>query len=149
MEKLFITIFVLLLLADNAVAAKKKELYVPMDYSTCGYCASECEIPDVPNVIFVGAGNGDCYAELQRAIDYVGGLKADKHGFRGAVLLGEGTYNISSPLRITVSGVVLRGQGTGKTIVRKTGADRGAVIYIQGTGTKTYGDSTEIGRAHV
>lgn len=144
MEKLFITIFVLLLLADNAVAAKKKELYVPMDYSTCGYCASECEIPDVPNVIFVGAGNGDCYAELQRAIDYVGGLKADKHGFRGAVLLGEGTYNISSPLRITVSGVVLRGQGTGKTIVRKTGADRGAVIYIQGTGTKTYGDSTVV-----
>lgn len=41
MKKLLILIIMAVLCSDNAVAAKKKELYVPMDYSSCGYCASE------------------------------------------------------------------------------------------------------------
>ncbi|MBO4964074.1 MAG: pectate lyase, partial [Prevotella sp.] len=115
------------LLTGTADAAKKKELYVPMDYSTCGYRASECKIPDVPNVVFVGNdGSSDCGARIQRAIDYVSSLKPDGQGFRGAVLLGEGVYNTSKALRIGASGVVLRGQGAGKTIIKKNGVDRGA-----------------------
>jgi hypothetical protein len=47
--------------------------------------------------------------------------------------LGEGTFTINESLRIRTSGVVLRGAGRGKTILRKTGYDRGAAIYIEGT----------------
>ncbi|MCH5312100.1 MAG: pectate lyase [Prevotella sp.] len=128
----------------TANAAKNKELYVPMDYSTCGYHASEARIPDVPNVVFVGNTAGDCSDALQRAIDYVGTMKPDNNGLRGAVLLREGTYNISKPLRITASGVVLRGQGIGKTVIRKTGVDRGAIIYIKGTREVVLGDTTAV-----
>ena len=54
-------------------------------------------------------------------------------GLRGAVLLAEGTYELSSPLRIRTSGVVLRGSGREKTILHKIGYDRGALLYIEGT----------------
>ena len=71
---------------------------------------------------------------IQQAIDWVSQQKPDKQtGFRGAVLLGEGTFTINESLRIRTSGVVLRGAGRGKTILRKTGYDRGAAIYIEGT----------------
>lgn len=145
MRKLLTVLFMAALLTGTADAAKKKELYVPMDYSTCGYRASECKIPDVPNVVFVGNdGSSDCGARIQRAIDYVSSLKPDGQGFRGAVLLGEGVYNTSKALRIGTSGVVLRGQGAGKTIIKKNGVDRGATIYIIGTRERVVGDTTTV-----
>ena len=40
----------------KAMAGKaKKEVYIPMDYSACGYHASEIAIPDVRNAVFVGS----------------------------------------------------------------------------------------------
>lgn len=105
----------------------------PLDYSYCGYRQSEQPIPNVPSAMAVECIAGDNYARLQRAIDYVSSLKADrKTGLRGAVVLGEGTFEISQPLRISTSGVVLRGQGRGRTIIRKTGVDRCSAVYIEG-----------------
>lgn len=115
-----------------AASKPKKEVYIPMDYSTCGYHASEICIPNMKNVVTVNAEAGDCYESLQRAINYVATLKADKNGHRGAILLGEGTFRISHPLRITTSGIVLRGMGRDKTTILKTGVERGSLIYIEG-----------------
>ena len=115
-----------------AAGKPKKEVYIPMDYSTCGYHASETIIPNVKNVITVNAESGDSYASLQRAINYVASLKADKNGHRGAILLGKGIFRISQPLRISTSGIVLRGMGRNKTTILKTGVERGALIYIEG-----------------
>jgi autotransporter-associated beta strand protein len=42
-------------------------------------------------------------------------MPLDSNGFRGAVLLTAGTYNIAGQLRISASGVVLRGAGQGPT----------------------------------
>ena len=107
---------------------------VPMDYSYCGYHCSEQPIPVVKAVTYVTPSGQDDAATIQAAIDWVSQQKPDKQiGFRGAVLLGEGTYILTEPLRIRTSGVVLRGSGRGKTILRKTGYDRGATIYIEGT----------------
>ena len=107
---------------------------VPMDYSYCGYHRSESPIPSAKVAVYVQPKAGDNARLLQAAIDFVSQQKADKHtGVRGAVLLGEGTFDISEPLRIRTSGVVLRGSGRDKTIIRKTGYDRGAAIYIEGT----------------
>ena len=107
---------------------------VPMDYSYCGYHRSEQPIPSAQVVTCVQPSGEDDAALLQAAIDYVSQQKPDKQtGLRGAVLLSEGTYTLSEPLRIHTSGVVLRGSGRDKTVLRKTGYDRGALIYIEGT----------------
>jgi hypothetical protein len=107
---------------------------VPMDYSYCGYHHSEMPIPSAKVVVYVEPTAGDNAQLIQRAIDCVSLQKPDKQsGLRGAVLLAEGTYELSTPLRIHTSGVVLRGCGREKTILRKTGYDRGALLYIEGT----------------
>lgn len=150
MKKLFKSrCLALLLIAGlctaQAMAGKaKKEVYIPMDYSTCGYHASEKPIPDVKNAVYVSNNGADCYERLQRAINYVASLKPDKNGHRGAVLLGEGTYNISKPLRISASGVVIRGAGRGKTTIIKHGYDRGALLYIEGGMSMTGGDTITV-----
>ena len=123
---------------------KKKEVFIPMDYSTCGYHASEQSIPDVKNVVTVGNTEGNCSQRLQKAIDYVSSLKADKSGHRGTVLIGEGTFYLDQPLRISKSGVVLRGIGKKKTRLVKRGFDRGALVYIEGQNAFTKGDTLKI-----
>ncbi len=110
----------------------KPTLYVPMDYSTCGYHASEQPLPSVAVAVYVAWRDGDCSALIQQAIDEVSRRKSDANGHRGAVLLGEGTFRIDTPLRITASGVVLRGLGRERTRLVKHGVDRGALLYIEG-----------------
>ncbi len=107
---------------------------VPMDYSYCGYHRSEQPIPSVKVATFVQPTGQDDAALIQQAIDWVSQQKPDKQtGLRGAVLLSEGIFTISEPLRIHTSGVVLRGSGRNKTVLMKKGYDRGALIYIEGT----------------
>ena len=107
---------------------------VPMDYSYCGYHRSEIPIPSAKVVVYVEPVAGDNSAMIQGAIDYLSMQKPDRQtGLRGAVLLAEGTYELSEPLRIRTSGIVLRGSGRDKTILRKQGYDRGALLYIEGT----------------
>ena len=130
--------------ATTAKAGKEKQVYIPMDYSTCGYHASETAIPDVANAVYVECSDGDMHDILQKAIDYVSSLKPDKNGRRGAVLLGAGTFNIDKPLRISESGVVLRGSGQDKTTIVKRGIDRGALLYIEGDMSISGGDTIAI-----
>jgi len=145
MKNNYLVITLLLLFSlTQANAGKQKEVYIPMDYSTCGYHASEKKIPDVRNVVFVGSTTGDCAARIQKAIDYVASLKADKNGIRGAVLLGEGTFCIDRPLRISTSGVVIRGTGRDKTVIVKRGVERGALLYIEGRKDFVTGDTVKI-----
>lgn len=136
------TLLIAFLMTTNmqAIPKPKKELYIPMDYSTCGYHASEKAIPAVPVSIFVAWQEGDCSALIQQAIDEVARQKPDQNGHRGCVLLGEGVFKISKAIRMTTSGVVLRGADKQKTVILKTGAGRGAAIYIEGRGSTTEGD---------
>lgn len=127
-----------------AAPKPKKEVYIPMDYSTCGYHASEKAIPTIPVSIFVAWQDGDCAGRIQQAIDEVARQKPDANGYRGCVLLGEGVFKISKAIRITTSGIVLRGVDKHKTVLLKTGADRGAAIYIEGKESKTEGDAIAV-----
>lgn len=53
--------------------------------------------------------------EIQAAIDAVAALPLDENGFRGAILLQAGQYDVSWPgLEVLESGIVIRGQGQGK-----------------------------------
>ena len=124
-----------LLLTINITAAPKpkKEVYIPMDYSACGYHASECALPDVGTAVYVEWQAGDCSPLIQQAIDEAGRQRPDATGRRGAVLLGPGRYRIDTALRINATGVVLRGSGMQQTVLVKHGTDRGALLYIEGT----------------
>jgi hypothetical protein len=104
------------------------------DFSFCGYMSSETLIPDVPVKVFVPATDNDATELIQTAINYVSSLPLDKDGFRGAILLERGTYNISGSLKINTSGVILRGSGSGQngTELIGTGVDRETLIRIAG-----------------
>ena len=143
----YLTLLIFLCVSSAIVAQKKpkKELYVPMDYSTCGYHASEATVPHVAVAVYVECQEGDCAPLIQQAIDQVAARKADTKGHRGAVLLGEGTFHISRPLRVSASGIVLRGMGKDKTTLLKRGVERGAIIYLEGKENQsTSKDTTHI-----
>lgn len=101
------------------------------DYSTCGYMGGGVSIPDAQVRAVVSAGAGDAGPRIQAAIDYVSRLPPDVHGLRGAVLLPQGRYPIAGCLRITASGVILRGEGDG-TVLIATGTDRRTLIQVAG-----------------
>jgi hypothetical protein len=105
----------------------------PLDYSFAGYRMSEQSIPDAPVKVFVPFHPGDNYQRIQRALDFVSSLKMNgKTGLRGAVLLDRGRFEISQPLRISASGVVLRGVDRTRTVILKKGYARGAIVYVEG-----------------
>lgn len=91
------------------------------DFSHCGYGGGGVPIPDVPVKVTLSpqAGSGDDLARIQAAVDEAGKLPVDSSsGFRGAVLLKKGEYRLSGTVKLSVSGVVLRGEGTAKRTAR-------------------------------
>ncbi len=151
--KTFLTVFFLSVISINSIAQKKEKKPLPLavengkltynadslgnriiDFSYCGYKASNEPIPNVPIVVVVPVINGDATNLIQQAINYVATLPLDTNGFRGAVLLQKGKYEVLGQLRINASGVVLRGSGMkeeGTTIVG-AGTGRLALIKIIG-----------------
>lgn len=104
------------------------------DFSYCGYKASEASIPDVPVKVTVPLNGSDATLRIQSALDYIASLPLDENGFRGAVLLQKGNYQVSGQLKISASGVVLRGSGISDkgTTITATGTDRMPLITISG-----------------
>ncbi len=94
------------------------------DFSHVGYQYGDDSIPDVPVKIELIPVDGDDGSSIQAAIDLVEALAPDENGFRGAVLIKKGTYEVSGQIKINASGVVLRGEGQ---------SDSGTVIIATGT----------------
>lgn len=107
-----------------------------MDFSYVGYKGGGVEIPDVPVKVEVYPGEGDAGARIQAAIDQVSAMPLDEKGFRGAVLLKRGRYEIEGTLSIKASGVVLRGEGEGEdgTLIVATGNRERVLITVVGKG---------------
>ncbi len=103
---------------------------VPIDFSHCGFQQSDNAIPQVTATLFVEAVSGDATPLIQAAIDHVATLPLLDNGFRGAILLDQGTFEIAGQLRIPATGIVLR--GSGKTTLKATGPDRRALIRVVG-----------------
>jgi hypothetical protein len=99
------------------------------DFSSVGYMRGNVALPDttggihVPTRITLYPAPGDATARIQAALDQVGAMPLDANGFRGAVTLAAGTYDIKDHIEIRASGVVLRGNGisSAPTILRATG----------------------------
>ena len=118
------------------------------DYSWCGYKASSEAIPSVPVKVVISATEVDATKDIQKAIDYVSTLPFDENGFRGAILLEEGIFEVSGRFAIETSGVVIRGSGS-KTILRATGTDRATLIRIVGQNNIQIQNSSRISAAYV
>ncbi|HEX7366483.1 MAG TPA: hypothetical protein VF273_05265 [Pelobium sp.] len=107
------------------------------DFSFAGYKGGGVALPTIAVKKTLFAETGDCRALIQAAIDEVGNLTPDANGFRGAVLLKAGTYEVSNTLFISKSGVVLRGEGQGTTgtILKATRTAQHSLIMIKGSGS--------------
>ena len=81
------------------------------DFSNAGYKGGGVPIPYVQIKAIVWPVPGDNSERLQKVIDSVSALIPDAYGFRGAVLLKMGEYNLEKPITIKASGIVLRGEG--------------------------------------
>jgi hypothetical protein len=110
------------------------------DFSNAGYKGGGVPIPFVPIKETLWPVPGDNSENIQAAIDRVSALPPDASGFRGAVLLKMGTYNLEKPISIKASGVVLRGEGMsdiGTILIGRIPKDRqafgrGGLVNISG-----------------
>ncbi len=84
------------------------------DFSYAGYKNGEQPIPDIPVVLSIEPVEGDNTAHIQQAIDSLAKLEPDSAGFRGALLLKAGTYEVYGTIYLNKSGIVLRGEGDGE-----------------------------------
>jgi uncharacterized membrane protein len=93
-----------------------------VDNSGVGYMGGTVPIPDVPTVMTISPVPGDNTANIQNALNAIAAMTPDSNGFRGALLLTAGTYDISNTFSINASGIVLRGVGncTNGTIIYST-----------------------------
>ncbi|MBN1925095.1 MAG: hypothetical protein JW798_04600, partial [Prolixibacteraceae bacterium] len=111
------------------------------DFSYCGYQLSEIPVPNVEVKIVVPLVEGDATGEIQKALDYLVSLPLNENGFRGAVLLEPGTYNVSGRFKIEASGIVIRGSGWNKTVIIADGLARETLFRVEG-GANEYSEET-------
>ena len=83
------------------------------DFSHVGYHSGEKAIPDVPVRMTFKPSEGDDTKRIQDALDKLGKLPQNKNGHRGALLLKRGVYRVEGALKMSHSGIVLRGEGSG------------------------------------
>ncbi len=97
--------------------------FIIPDFSYAGYHNGEADIPNVATVKTISPISGDNTTHIQAAIDEVGSKTPDSKGFRGALLLKKGTYEVKSTINVKYDGVIIRGEGnnTSGTIILATG----------------------------
>ena len=105
----------------------KKGDQIP-DFSHVGYHWGEEEPPTLDVVSVLTPVTGDATAAIQEKIDNCTG---------GVIRLLRGTYNVSGTIYLNKSGVVLRGDGEGKTIISATGTTQRRLIVVGGSGSRS------------
>lgn len=99
------------------------------DFSHVGYRYGDVPIPDIPVVVEVEPVDGDDGASIHAAINSLYSRTPDENGFRGAVLLKKGTYQVAGQITIARSGIILRGEGD---------TDDGTVIIAEGNSKRDF-----------
>jgi hypothetical protein len=81
------------------------------DFGSVGYMNGAVRLPAIATVETVNPGSGDDTPRIQAAINRVGTRPIGANGYRGAVELGAGVFQLRSTLHVNHDGVVLRGAG--------------------------------------
>lgn len=91
------------------------------DFSHAGYMSSNSALPvsgkHYQTVVKLSSPFGDETERIQNAINSVAELPLNNYGYRGAVELGEGIWNLTE-LIINVDGIVLSGSGIESTVLQ-------------------------------
>jgi hypothetical protein len=121
-----------------------------IDYSSAGYRGGGVPLPKVPVRITVTPSGGDDTAAIQSALNTVAALPLDWRGFRGAVLLAPGYFNVSATLILNASGVVLRGSGSGTdgSVINMTG-NPFTLLNVVGSGEYVRGTPVSITDSYI
>lgn len=113
----------------------KKGNSIP-DFSRVGYEQGLTSIPMIPAIRTIEPSNGDATSRIQVVLDEMGKLPISGSGFRGALLLKKGRYEIRGTLYIRASGIILRGEGD-STVLVATGKGKRDLIRVSGEGNRT------------
>lgn len=126
------------------------------DFSYAGYKNSEVEIPFIPAVLTISPVSGDNTQHIQNALDQVGSMPMNSNGFRGALQLEAGMYQINGTLKMNKSGVVLRGRGDGaeatnNTVIFGKGntPSKRTILIAGGGGTSKWADQVSGSRKNI
>ena len=85
-----------------------------IDFSYAGFKNSNVSLPLITNIITtLSPVAGDNTSAINSAIQAAASVTPDVNGFRGVILLNAGSYEIQGTILFNVSGVVLRGSGSG------------------------------------
>ncbi len=101
----------------RAVVIKDSLEYRLPDFSYAGYQRGEQQIPHVSVSAVLEPVSGCNSEQINRAIRRLSRRRKDENGFRGAILLSQGMYEITDEINIYSSGIVLRGEGPDKTFL--------------------------------
>ena len=112
-----------------------------LDFSHAGYMGGGVAIPEVPVKKTINPSGADDTDEIQKAIDEIS-LMPLSGEFRGAVLLAPGIFNITRPITVTQSGVVLRGSGSGlkgdlRSTIKLSGKPFNAISIRANSGSRS------------
>ena len=121
-----------------------------IDFSYAGYMGGGVALPMLPVKKTVTPSGDDDSAAIQAAIDEVSALPL-VNGVRGAVLLAPGRFHCKTTLKISTSGVVLRGSGSGgaDTVIEMTGDPHLAIAIAGEANIKAVGAATVIADDYV
>ncbi len=126
------------------------------DFSYAGYKNAEEAIPDVPVVKTLSPVEGDNTGSIQTALFEIAMMPKQADGFRGALQLTAGTYEIRGTIKLQYDGVVLRGVGDGddpatNTILKATGnsPSKRTVLIAGGGGTTLWRDQVSGSRQDI
>lgn len=103
------------------------------DFSRVGYRQNTKAIPNVKTVIALSSTGENDEQKIQQAIDDLSKKPVDQNGIRGAILLRKGTYKIPGSIKISMGGIVIRGEGD-ETKLIATGKGQRKTIIASGTG---------------
>ena len=117
-----------------SMTGQTNEVNTIPDFSHAGYKGGGVKLPDVPVKVTIEPQGGDMHQIIQNAINSVSAMPLDENGFRGAVLLLPGIYEVSNSIVIETDGVILRGSGQSRTgtIIYATKKSQHEVIGLYG-----------------
>ncbi len=117
------------------------------DFSYCGYKGGGVALPDVEVKITLEPGDfsKDDAPRIQEAIEKLGKENPDKNGFRGAILLKKGKYNIGETISLPYSGIVLKGEGNSQegTVLVGTAKKSYTIISVGDNDKRIKDDASE------
>ncbi|MGN6370932.1 MAG: hypothetical protein ACTHN5_21975 [Phycisphaerae bacterium] len=120
-----------------------------LDFSESGYMGGGVALPVYSNVVTPdrvvtvspAAGGADSLTAIQAAINAVAAKPLNANGFRGVVQLSAGTFNISNSIKITSSGIILRGMGSGagagSTALAYTGTSQINMVQVDSSNSRS------------